>query len=154
VRGDLTTSLRSSAVGEALALPCLAGPRCGAASTGSLPPLVGDECRFLGIYNIVVLAVAFIFFLQVGLQPALHRSRAAADKPTTPWFAAGRRSLILRLCGAGRAAGAGIPLVQSIDSGAGVLPCPRWRGSVYGRRIYSGARGGTALPFGEGNCPR
>jgi hypothetical protein len=84
MRVDLTTSSRSSAVGATLALPCLASPwRC-VASAGSLPSLEGAESRFPGIYNIVVTAVAFVFFPQVGLRTALRRSKAAADRPTTP----------------------------------------------------------------------
>jgi hypothetical protein len=85
VRGDLTTSLRSSTVGAALALPCLAKPRRGATSAGSLPSPEGDESHFLGIYSIAAPAVAFVFFPQVGLRMAPHRPEAMVDGSTTPW---------------------------------------------------------------------
>jgi hypothetical protein len=78
------TSLRSSSVGAALALPCLISPRRGAALAGSLPSLEGCESRFLGLYNVAAPVVAFVFFPQVGLGMASHCSEAAADRPPVP----------------------------------------------------------------------
>jgi hypothetical protein len=87
VRGDLMTSSRSSIIGAALALPCLASHQRGTASAGSLPSPKGDESRFLGIYNMATPAVAFVFFPQVGLRMLLA---ALKRWPTAPGV--GRRA--------------------------------------------------------------
>jgi hypothetical protein len=108
-----------------LPLPCHTSPRRCAASAGSLQSLVGDESLFLGIYMIATPAVAFVFFPQVGLRMALHRSEAAADRPSTPCV--GRRvakPYLQSLC-SGPSGQRWDPLAQSIDNSP--RPCGHTR---------------------------
>jgi hypothetical protein len=116
VRGDLTTSSRSSTVGVALALQCLASPRRGAASPGSLPSPEGDESHFLGIYNIAAPALAFVFFPQMGLRMAHRRSKAVADGPTAPWVGCRAAKPYLLAWWSGPSVRRWDPLVQNADT--------------------------------------